>query len=384
VNKIYKVGWKKLFSQFVIASELTNDDRWHHERLGISRKVVLFPLVALCVGAPAYGKTEIPSSTSTVTLQILDPNESDFYSSAGTIIDGGTVVSSNGVIGDSSKDWVVSNSGSISGTGTGIRLGNSAGNNSSSIINFGIVTNNACTTAAGNCGAIVIFGSGNNSVVNEASGQLMSSTDAIYIKGFGSVSNSGLIQSGLTGVFYANDGVFSQSGEGVVNGLYGVSADAGTVSIKNNGSISGAYRGVGGSGRIDITNETDGVISSSGGDAVRFEYNSTGSLTNNGLIEGYGNGVKYSANNKNGQLINNSSIVGGTNGIWNVGTVDNITNNENVVGRSGSSIENHGKISGGVVNSGILQGQVAGVLNNDLATISFIENSGSITGLGGG
>lgn len=303
--------------------------------------------LGVALSSPAAAQTAISASqTSTVNLGSY-AGINNFSISSGTSL---TASGGNGVYGDASGSWNLSNAGHVaasSGVGvllngvgeignTGSISGNQAGvalNAGGTIMNqggisgtrYGVVANNAAASV-NNDGAITAHYDGislnhGGSVVNNASGTIFGSHIGIYTgKTLGFVENFGEVSS-TTGdaVSLYNGGTFSNAASGVLHGGYtGVYAGGSHAVVQNAGMIQGNSFGVYMDGASALTNS--GTII--GGEIGVLEVAAGGSVTNTGLISSDKTGVElYRAS----ELDNAGSIRGGTTGVLlpHGGLVDN-------------------------------------------------------------
>jgi uncharacterized protein with beta-barrel porin domain len=321
--------------------------------------------LGVALSSPAAAQTAISASqTSTVNLGSY-AGINNFSISSGTSL---TASGGNGVYGDASGSWNLSNAGhvaassgvgvllngvgevgntgSISGNQAGVALnaGGSIGNQGEiSGTRYGVVANNSAASV-NNDGAITAHYDGislnhGGSVVNNASGTIFGSHIGIYTgKTLGFVENFGHVSS-TTGdaVSLYNGGTFSNAATGVLHGGYtGVYAGGSHAVVQNAGMIQGNSFGVYMDGASALTNS--GTII--GGDIGVLEVAAGGSVTNTGLISSDETGVElYRAS----ELDNAGSIKGGETAVLlpHGGLVDNEAGAEitgGSVGIAGSAI----------------------------------------------
>jgi len=167
--------------------------------LGIGWKQnTLFPkspvFVAIAFLAQAHAQVVIPSSTSTVQLQVLSPGSATFVAPLGTVVDGGF---GTGVLGDASQNWQITNRGTLRTTGISGTSG---------------VDLNSLTTGS------------------------------LRLDNYGTIAGDST--SGANGLRLPNGGtVYNHVGAHIVsNGFYGIVAN-GAVNITNDGDITGSSSG---------------------------------------------------------------------------------------------------------------------------------------------
>ena len=153
------------------------------------------------------------------------------------------------------------------------------GGGNQTIVNYGAIVGHAAGTGGTNGGIVV--SSGSATITNNVGALIQNDkTDGIYTNNGGSnVMNNGTIQTGVTGVYFGNGGIFNQGVTGVVqsganNALYGVIGNSGTLTGNNAGTI-----------RIVTTGVNDGA-------GVLYRNGASGDFTNSGSIYGSNAGVR--------------------------------------------------------------------------------------------
>lgn len=312
-----------------------------------------FPFIraAFGIGAPlmlgllpaghVYADTTIPSSSNSIVLQTLNPNDSVFTAPAGTVItDSGA---GYGISGNNSKDWQLTNRGTVTGTLGGVSLG-SATAGGARLDNYGVIKGANFDLDAG-----VLMPNG-GTIYNHA-GALISS-DQYY----------GILD-GAVALTIINDGDISGASTPIRLGLGGSVTQGSTgrlLGINTPGLLidNGAY-----------TVNNAGLISSTGAPALLMRGASTGTVTNSGTISGvFGAFLQSSAG---GSLINTGTITGTS------GTAINITgSNYQLTLDTGSTI-NGAVSSTGSNNSLILQGSNTASSNYTGFASARVQGGGS-------
>ena len=299
----------------------------------------------------------------------------------------------------------VTNSGDITSSGTGIKMGGgSVTNNQTGKITS---TNNAIDTT----GTITITNIGSiestagdaihqndetaNTVVNNTGTikATVSGTEkaAIYIKGSGTTENAGQITSNEgKGIYFKTSGaenkVVNKEGGTISGGTYGVISDH-ELTVENAGTITsngtGIYTGGGGT----VTNS--GTIAGNGSNGIAA-WGETNTVTNTGAISGYVNGI---ISGGYATVDNYGSITGDTtSGVYlTKGKVTNHAGSKIYLTDSGADssailfagygeVENSGEIKG---TGGIHFGVDGKVTNNAGGTITGTGGWGIIFGNSG-
>ncbi|WP_158934279.1 autotransporter outer membrane beta-barrel domain-containing protein [Burkholderia sp. S171] len=309
---------------------------------------------ALVIGAPfllgltpsgrTYATT-INSSTTTVVLQTLDPTTATFVAPAATTIK----VTGTGISGNNSKDWQLTNNGSITTTSSGFDAGiqlDSATASGVKLDNFGSISapNQVAAVQLNNGGTIV-----NHGGASISSGQ------------FYGILATGRTAAAVTNIF--NDGNISGS-SGAVALTYG-----GSVTQSATGTLSSSAPGIiNNSGPITINNA--GLITSSASFGLYIRGTSTGTITNTGTISGAGAGVFLQGTAA--VTLTNSGTITGTGGI----AVNFSTNNNQLILQTGSVL-NGSVTSSGSNNTLALQGN--GSAGNTFSGLSTVSALGSGT-----
>ncbi|MEJ8824062.1 autotransporter outer membrane beta-barrel domain-containing protein [Variovorax humicola] len=186
---------------------------------------------------PAQSQVTISSSSTTVVLQTLSPGAASFDAPALTVIN----TTGNGIEGDNSQNWILTNSGTVTATTSGVFL-QSQLVNSVQLDNFGSITQNiGALDNGGNAGVNLQNGGTLN---NHAGASVTAASDAVWLGATGTVINSGTILGPASGIY---SGVKSDSSGVVVVNNNGGTIDASTgvflqgngSSISNSGTITG-------------------------------------------------------------------------------------------------------------------------------------------------
>jgi hypothetical protein len=349
--------------------------------------------VGLLLARPAQAQTSLGNSSSEVFLNGAGTNP--FSVGSGVTID---VASNDGIYGDTTRAWTLSNAGTVrSGGAEGVNLksANSTLTNLGGGLIYGAangaelgtgaaVANSGtieCATSDGGSYGILLDGTGR--VSNNAGGTITGYFSGIWATGAASVSNAGLI----------ND---TSPGSGAV-----VLTAGGTVSNLGSGGITGESDGIDIKGSAGFVGNAGTVTAA---DTAIYLYDG-GGVTNavSGHITGAGIGVISNA--ADASLVNAGSIIGTRNDgvLLNLGgSVTNavggyIDGGENGLavgydhntGANAATIQNSGVISGadtGVILYGMAGGQVTnfagGTINGGAVGIGEFGTNGSVTNSG--
>ena len=278
-------------------------------------------LIAAALSTPLHAQVPIPSSTTTVNLQALSPGSTTFQAAASTVVN---VTSGNGVAGDNSQNWQLTNFGSISTDSLGgfaaVQL-NSASNNGALLDNYGSI---AGTGGAGGSALGVLLPNG-GTINNYAGGQI-SSTGFYGIlsqAGLATISNDGAISGSSSGIRLGTGGSVTQSQTGTITSSSGAGIlnDNGPLSISNAGSISGSS-GAGVFARGTTTGTIVNSGSITGPIGVLLQAGGV-SLTNIGTITGTGGTAVSISGSNNTLTLGTGSVLNG-NAVVTSGTGNNL------------------------------------------------------------
>lgn len=211
---------------------------------------------SLLMTSPVHAQVVIPNSTTTVTLQTLDPAATDFVLPVGGTVE---TTDSEGVVGDNSRDWNVVNRGAITAVNKGVALQGATG--AFRFENFGSVSSSGEGSNGGSA-SVALLGPG--MLINHEGGSITAVSDAVYVQDPGAtVQNDGTLRASLsdrTAVFLSQGGTFIQGATGRLFGGYGVIFNSGTAAGSNAGVIEAQNDGVwlrgGASGAFDNTGGT--------------------------------------------------------------------------------------------------------------------------------
>jgi autotransporter-associated beta strand protein len=272
--------------------------------------------------------------------------------------------------------------GSLSGTNTGVFLGDgTVTNNASATITGGIygiaaatgfanVTNSGSITGTAGYG---IYALTSAMVTNNAGGSLIGGGAGILVQsGFADVTNSGTI----TGIAAFTNATVTNNATGSITGTAGIGAVTGFANVVNSGSITGtALVGIAAGTDATVTNNVTGSIT---GVMAGILATGTANVTNSGTITGTGNAGIVAQTNVT--VTNNAtgSITGGGYGILAaVGSV-NVTNSGSITGTLGVSAGTNATVTNNAGAS--ITGGVAGIAAGGGSTVF---NAGTIIGGGG-
>ena len=364
----------------------------------------------------------IPSSSSEVQLQLLDPVATSFDLPVGnTVASPATGISSN-----ATRDWTLTIHGTVSAaTATALNL-NSQTVGGLTVDNFGSVS-----AAAGRG---VVLGNGGQ-FTNRAGATVTAANDAVYsnIAAMTVINDGTITSTGLTGVYFGTGGTFTQSSTGTVSGIHGLAFNSGSFTGNNAGQVTatagfGVIIGVAASGTFtndvgaSITATADAISSGNAGTTIV----NRGAISSNNLTGIYfGAGGTFSQSSTgtvsavHGVIFNNGTLSGNNAGqinattgwgLWARGNATGTFTNEAgatisttgvnsavfVQGTANLTLVNNGQISASSSSSGINvaastaraditnTGNVAGGIGIDLAgDSSSLTNSGAINGSGG-
>jgi autotransporter-associated beta strand protein len=245
----------------------------------------------------------------------LSPGSATFNAPAGTVID---TSAGDGIDGDNTQNWVLTNSGAITGASAGVNL-SSAALNGVTLDNFSIIRGN---TSYG-----VLLSNGGH-LTNHAGATIAGALDGVQINGAGSTFvNDGSITSASNssaGVSFGAGGTFTQSATGTVgtNGGtgYGLIFNGGTLAGTNAGTIYGASSLI----AFQASAGSTGTFSNSGtlsGGTGALLAGSSVTLTNTGIITGTsGTAVSLTGSNDTlilgtGSVLNGSAASTGVNNV---------------------------------------------------------------------
>jgi len=296
-----------------------------------------------------------------------------------TLTNSGTISGEYGIVNDEYNGTIFGSIGAITNTNTGTILGYEDG-----LINAGSIG------AVTNSGTIYGFdgaGIASDGVIGELA-NLTGGTISGYYVGVANegaitgITNSGVIES--TGVGYDFDG------EGTFSGIY----NEGTIGALTNqaggtifGYESGIYNDYEGT-IAALTNQAGGVVT--GSFVGVFNEGGITDLTNSGLI-GSASEVGIASDGTIGSLTNQAGgiISGSVAGIDNDGAINVLTNSGLITSTADAfdydfapdGILNTGTI-GALTNlaGGMISGDLAGLNNYDLGSISEVSNAGTISG----
>ena len=307
--------------------------------------------------------------------------------SIGTFANSGTIIGSWYGIIDSGTIGSVINTGTIHGsqyagiydwTGVISSVVNSISGTISGTHN-GILNNAATLTAINNHG--LIYGTSMNGIRNQSGGVI------------GTITNSGTIESGNTGITGIWNWSISTIGtidnSGLISGhSYGVANQGVMTLVSNSGTITGSTGGlynmyaVGTIGTIG-TLENSGLILSVNNVGTIGTLHNSGSITsasNGGLIGTGATAVYNSISSSIGSFANSGTITGTFDGFSNAGLIGTVNNSGLISGGIYAALENNnGGTIGTIINSGTIGSGGSGfaIDNVELNTISVISNSAS-------
>ncbi|UVE19454.1 autotransporter outer membrane beta-barrel domain-containing protein [Pseudomonas sp. LS44] len=259
-----------------------------------SARLLAHPLplaLAISVAIPqlSQAQTVIPSSTTTVQLQGVSPTDAEVLLPAGNSVN---TAAGNGIEGDTSQDWKLSNQGTISGASHGVFLQSASGN--ASFDNAGNVSGGSGSDDA------AVFFSGGGSLTQAAGGTLNGTHGAVFDGGSVAGSNAGNITAGGNGLWLRNgaSGSFVNSGRVETSTRAVYVTDGGSLELTGVGSLVASGTGVA------------GVFSDKGSNVVMRGGNITVSGDNSkGLLSSW-RGASLSASDVQINVTGNNMAIG--------------------------------------------------------------------------
>ena len=353
--------------------------------------------VGVLLARPAQAQTSLGNSSSEVFLNGAGTNP--FSVGSGVTID---VASNDGIYGDTTRAWTLSNAGTVrSGGAEGVNLKSvnstltnlgggliyGAANGAelgtgAAVVNSGTIE---CATSDGGSYGILLDGTG--TVSNHTGGTVTGYFAGIYAAGAASVSNAGLITDtspGSGAVVLAAGGTVSNLGGGGITGeSNGIDIKGSAGFVGNAGTVTGADTGIYLYDGGGVTNAVSGHITGSGIGVILTGAGA--SLVNAGSIVGTGNdGVLL---NLGGNVTNavGGYIHGGENGLavgydHNTGANAATIQNSGVITGSATAVIVYGLDGGQLTNlaGGTISGGGAGV--GEFGATGSVTNSGLIEG----
>ena len=225
-------------------------------------------------------------------------------SAVGLVVDGVIALSGVGAI----TDLALQNSTTLSGSGV-VELGNGASNTANRVTTDGSVFTLSNGTTIRGAGTVLANSGG---LINNGIVRATESTAALVIDpGAGSsVTNNSTLEAANGGTLRLNGGLYLNTG-GVIQAL-----DNSTVELGTDAEISGGTLSSAGTGRIDIANGADPIL--------------TGNITNNAAVSQRSVGAVTTAQ------INTSASLGG-NGTWQMEDLGGASDSGNIISAQGAS-----------------------------------------------
>ena len=322
-------------------------------------------------------------------------------------------VAANGILVDglgSNITGLITNgtAGVIIGAAAAIHVDN-AGVISGGITNVGMIGQAVTTGIAGTVTALIgikVEGSGDISGTITNSGTILAANTAILVSSAaisGGIVNSGAITGG-TGVTdiainvkagtlgsTANVGLINQT-NGVISGNTAILIQTGSTvyGITNSGTIFGtggtnvAIGAIDSQFNGDIVNNSGGIIGANdldivtGSDTVGIGFSdtdSTGGITNTGVITGAGQGIALVASSDLTGAITNNAV--GT-----IGSYTGLTSGA-VSASTGIYVFKNSSVAGGIINSGTIDGTAKGILLGENSTLGTTAIAGIVNNANG-
>jgi hypothetical protein len=297
------------------------------------------------------------------------------YRAAGTVTNSGSISAS----GTGSAGIDLADGGSVTNNSTGSVSGNSVGVFVTGA--GGAITNNG-SIASGKYGGVELVKGG--SVTNSAGASIKGGSIGVYVGtgASGTVTNSGSINAANAsgaGIDLAGGGsITNNSGGSISGGGFGVFTTGAFGTLANSGSISGAH-GVGFEAGGSVTNAASASIS--GQVAGVFVQGGAGTLTNAGSISataGAGTDLEGGGSITN---LAGATISGSAFGIFTTGALGTLSNSGSISGSHGVGLAAGGSVTNAA--SASISGQVAGVFTQGgAATLSNAGSIGATAGAG--
>jgi len=297
----------------------------------------------------------------------------------------------------------IDNSGSLNGLGrSGIQNEEYNGD-----AHIGTITNRTGATVSGSGYGIgnVFNNTGFTATIDliDNAGSVSGGSQGVYSHGtLTTLTNSGSITGGNQGVEQAGGTLTTLTNSGTIQGsaYYGVYVTGGTLtSLGNSGDVLGGWVGVRNENQTigTITNAATGTIQGTAYDGIQNVGGTITTIDNSGVVNGVGRtGIRndeYYGNAHIGSIINRAgaSLSGTDFGIGNINnysgstaTIDSITNSGDILGNQ-MGVHNEGNQAIGTITNGAtgtIQGTIYDGIENVGGTITSIDNSGVINGVG--
>jgi hypothetical protein len=279
-----------------------------------------------------------------------------------------------------------------------LQNGGALTNNAGGVVSgaeYGIRSDDAALTISnsGSIGGIEggVWLQDGGAITNSSSAAITSSNVAVYNDGsIASFGNSGTIDGGVAGIH--NDtagsiGTLINSSGAISGGQIGILDDGSIGSLINNGVVEDTVAvSVGSAGTISAISNN---VNFQGAVTGLYNAGQIGTLGNSGNLTGDVNSNGYGIQNVGSitevdNVGNNQNISGGNSGFENEGTTGTINNNGLIDGTRFYGIRNTGTGDISLItntSSGTISGKIAGILSDASAgSIGAINNQGSITG----
>lgn len=316
------------------------------------------------------GYGSITEITNTGTISGGNSGIDNNSGTIGTLTNSGTISGRySGISNYAGTITTLSNSGTISG-GIGVAL-------SGGDATIGTLANSGNITGT-STGVSISTGS-IDKIENAVGGVISGSESGIYNLGsINTLNNAGSIESEVFAI--RNDsaiGTLSNSGT-ITSGSTGLLNYAGSINaVMNGGEINGLEFGI-------VNNVVIGAVSNggmlNGGSTGLVNYGSISSISNTGTIQGEAYSGIYSARGSIGSIENASGAViyGDTAGIYNATSIDAITNN-GLIDSNNWGIYSYSQI-GSITNSGTINSDGSYAIYNSSGNIDALTNNGTIHG----
>jgi outer membrane autotransporter protein len=297
-------------------------------------------------------------------------SEIDLLTNSGTMSGGSDGITNRGSIG------TLNNSGLLSGGRNGF---NNYGGSISALSNTGTITGTGTSYGIANDNSGVIGAIDNLGTLATISGSIAITNNSGAT--INTLTNSGTIIGSISGVANAGN-IGSLSNTGSIGGTFNGVTNSGVITtLDNTGTLANI------TGQKGINNASGGTISTltnsgtiSGSVTGLINVGSIGSLSNSGVIHGNSQAGIISSGTID-VLSNTGSISGGNDGIYNTGSISTLSNLGSLASIGGHTAIYNGSIASiaTLTNSGSLSGSGLGIRN--YGSIGTVDNSGVISGV---